>query len=254
MRGKVVLLSVFLAFLAFGVGVMAFAAYKGLCRADFFQVTSIKINGNHHLTKAEVFELSGVDIRTNLLAMSVSQSEKKISSHPWVKNVSITRELPNTINITIKERTPAALVNLETGLHYIDREGTVFASVQALEDIDLPVITGLEGKDKKVITENPLFDQALLFLKYTEKGNYIFPKQNVSELHIADMNQLILYLVERPFPVYLGKGDLAVKYNRLVKVLYWLYKKEEFPQVAYIRMDMFSDQVVVGMTPGGERT
>lgn len=254
MRGKVILLSVFLVFFAFGVGVIAFAAYKGMCRADFFQVTSIKISGNHHLTKAEVFELSGVDIRTNLLAMSVSQSEKKFSAHPWVKNVSITREWPNTINITIKERTPAALVNLETGLHYIDREGTVFAPVQALEDIDFPVITGLEGKDKKIITENPLLDQALSFLKNTEKGNYIFPKQNVSELHIADMNQLILYLVERPFPVYLGKEDLATKYNRLVKVLYWLYKKEEFPQVAYIRMDMFSDQVVVGMTPGGERT
>lgn len=254
MRGKMVLLSVLLGFLALGVGVMAFAAYKGLCRADFFQVTSIRIKDNHHLTKAEVFELSGVDIRTNLLAMSVLKSEKKISSHPWVKNVRIIREWPNTINITIKERTPAALINLETGLHYIDREGTIFAPVQALEDIDLPVITGLEGKDKMVITENPLLDQALSFLKYTEKGDYIFPKQNVSELHIAGMNQLILYLVDRPFPVYLGEGDLATKYNRLVKVLYWLYKKEEFPQVAYIRMDMFSDQVVVGMTQGGERT
>ena len=52
-------------------------AYKGLCRSDFFRLTTTTIDGCQQLSKEQVLELSGVDIKTNLLAVNIEEIQKK---------------------------------------------------------------------------------------------------------------------------------------------------------------------------------
>ena len=77
------------------------------------------------------------------------------------------------------------------------------------------------------------------------EGNAILPIQAVSEVHIDPREGLVIYLVDRPFPVYLGKDRLQTKYFRLVKVLEQLYAKKQVDAVKEIRMDYSNDKVLV---------
>ena len=84
-------------------------------------------------------------------------------------------------------------------------------------------------------------------LKLANKNNPILPQQNISEIHLSEKGELILYLLDRPFPIYLGtEGNISTRYYRLVKVLRDLYKTREFSKVSYIGLDYQKDTILVG--------
>lgn len=238
-----------------------YSAYCGilnaLSRSDFFQITAIDIRGCRHTDQNLILKLSGVDIHTNLLAISSEEIKQKIVAHEWIESATLSRHWPNQLTITVKERTPIALLNQSDGLHYLDKNGNIFAAVGASEDVDFPVITGKIAGDvssPSAVASSSVMQEALCLLRYAGRGNSFLPKQNISEINIAEDGDMILYLADRVFPIYLGKSDINIKYSRLVKVLRKLYKKREFLNTAYIRMDYSQDEVLVGMTKSGGNT
>ena len=66
---------------------------------------------------------------------------------------------------------------------------------------------------------------------------------------------MTLYLVDYPFPIYFGKGEVRTKYSRLKRVLEVLYKETEqgmtIADVAYIRMDYLENKVLVAHSGSG---
>ena len=106
------------------------------------------------------------------------------------------------------------------------------------------IVKGNLSKD----TFESTLHEALLFLKYASRGDALLPKQNVSEVHVTDEGNIIVFLVDRPFPIYLGKGNIRTKYYRLAKVLHKLYKRHLFAETTYIRMDYAVNKVLVGKT------
>jgi len=91
-------------------------------------------------------------------------------------------------------------------------------------------------------------------LKLASRNNSILPEQNISEIHITENGELLLYLLERAFPIYMGaNGDISTRYYRLVKVLRDLYKTREFANVSYIRLDYQKDTILVGKAGSDSR-
>ncbi len=234
--------------LGFGFG--AKHIYQRLCRNDFFQITAVKIDGTHMTNKEQISALSRVDIHSNLLAINVVQVQSLLESHPWIAKAEVVRDWPNRLLINLKEKNPVALLNRETGLFYLDNKGQIIAAASPSQEIDFPVITGLEdftfNTTQSAQIPEPLQDVFDL-LKLANKNNPILPEQNISEIHISEKEGLILYLLDRPFPIYLGTdGEISTRYYRLVKVLKDLYKTREFSKVSYIRLDYQKDTILVG--------
>jgi hypothetical protein len=93
--------------------------------------------------------------------------------------------------------------------------------------------------------------KALKFLHLAARGNAILPVQAISEIHV-DADGLVVYLVDRPFPIYVGTERIQTKYYRLVKILERLYKKKKIAEIKEIRMDYTENKVLVAMvSPGG---
>lgn len=229
-------------------GLVGLKAYNRLCRCDFFMITGIKIQGNQQITRNQVLELSGIDFHTNLLAMRPAQVEALLEGHPWVARARITRNWPNDLLIDIRENIPVALTSMTDGLYYLNSTGEAFVKVTAAGNLDYPVITGLAGQEKEYAEH--LLHESLLFMKRAQ-GNTFLPKQNISEIHIDKDRGAILFLADRAFPIYLGKEKTAAKYDKLVKVLKNLYKKNEFQTTAYINMDYMKDRILVGRVKSG---
>lgn len=230
-------------------GGLGFFLYEALGQSSFFQIVDIEIKGGQRLSKEELLELSGVDVQSNLVKISSGQVRGLLEDHSWIERAVITKKWPDRLIISVKERKPVAIINLDDGLHYVDRAANVFALVEPTADLDYPVITGLAGGDYLLPAEVSGLGDALLLIKYARRANPNLPVQNISEIRIGD-NDLVLFLVDRPFPIRLGRGDVWGKYKRLVKVLSLLYKRKEFPRVSYVYVDYATDKVLVGMGAG----
>lgn len=247
LRRKLIVLALSLVVAVGCLGLAGYLVYKGLSDSDFFQITATTIKGCRRTTKSLILELSGIDIHTNVLAMNKGQVKARIEAHEWIESVEITREWPNHLTITVKERVPMAVASLKKGLYYLDRTGVAFAEVLPPEDMDYPVITGLAADPVPAKVKGTALEEALSFLKYAGQGSSILPKQSISEVNLGNDGDITVYLVDRPFPIHLGRGDTLVKYQRLAKVLYRLYKGNEFADTMYIDMEYMANKALVGL-------
>jgi len=236
--------------LLLGLGFSAKHIYKGLCLNDFFQITAVKISGNLMTSKEHIATLSRVDIHSNLLAINVPQVQSLLESHPWIEQAEVIRDWPNRLLINLKEKNPVALLSRESGLFYLDKKGQIIAAASPSQELDFPVITGLENfpfNTSQSAQIPPSLQNAFELLKLTNRNNPILSEQNISEIHITADGEMILYLLERTFPIYLGtEGKISTRYYRLVKVLKDLYKTREFSEVSYIRLDYQKDTILIG--------
>jgi cell division protein FtsQ len=252
---KLLIKVVALLILLLGLGFGGKHIYQRLCQCDFFQITAVRINDNRMTSKEQIAALSRVDIHSNLLAINVVQMKALLESHPWIDKAEVIRDWPNRLLINLKEKNPVALLNRETGLFYLDGSGQIIAAASPSQELDFPVITGLENYNFNTVGSTqipkPLQDVFDL-LKLANRNNPILPQQNISEIHITEQGKLILFLLDRPFPIHLGtEGKISTRYYRLVKVLKDLYKTREFSEVLYIRLDYEKDTILVGKIETG---
>jgi len=233
-------------------------SYRLLVASDIFCLTEVSVIGNHSLCDRRIIQATGLIQGTNLFGFDVESAEAKVQELNWVDQVDIRIAWPSRVVISVREHQPLALVAIDGDnggqLHYIDRDGTVFAPVKPGQDIDFPVITGQladSGLEGDQIVADTLSAGALRFLQLAARGNAILPVQAVSEVHVDPELGLIVYLVDRPFPIYIGENRIRTKYYRLVKILERLYRKKQIEGIKEIRMDYTENKVLVAMLQPG---
>jgi cell division protein FtsQ len=224
--------------------------YEGLCRSVFFRLTGVTVQGCGHLSKDSVVELCGVKNNENLLSMNIATITQNLTSNTWIDEAVVTRDWPNQLLIDIKERKPVAIANRGNEFHYLDKNGRTFAEVIPGDDIDFPVISWPQ-KVANNSTYDMILATAIDFLKLAGKGNSILPCQNISEIQITEEGEIVLFLLDNVFPIYLGTEDIKQTYSRLAKILKELYKNQEIAKVAFIRMDYMRNKALVSMTESG---
>ncbi len=240
------------------LGLSGYGAYRVFSGSDIFKLVTISVQGNRMVEDQAVIDLAGIERGMNLLRLDVDQVGKRIAEHPWIDAVTVVRSWPSALVLTVVEHRPLAMINIEdrgdlSGLYYVDSDGEIFARVVSGYELDFPVLTGIQDHLKlndgmKVVTGTPA-DQALDFLRLTaRRGNPVLPVQGISEIHVTPEQKLVMYLLDRPFPIYLGSGRMRTKYARLIKILDRLYRKKTIDHVAEIQMEYDENKVLVAKT------
>lgn len=232
---------------------------RALQSIAFFQVTELTITGCDIVSEELVRESADIILhQTSLIGLDTLLLEDTLRSVPWVSRAEVERNWPSSVEIRISENRPVALLHMQspegTGLHYIDRKGIPFLEVTPGADIDFPVITGLLGVGDVGAREG-VFAEVLVLLRRLQRNDPHLPAQSVSEIHVTPEGEMVVYLVEYPFPIFFGNGNTRRKYARLIEVLKELYKtqkgKELISGVQYIQMDYFDEKVLVAQGGSG---
>ena len=233
--------------------------YKGIQSIAFFKVGGIEISGCRMVSKDKLQEASGIVPRqTSLIGLNTTRIEAQLGAVHWVKRAVVQRDWPSTVRITVEENVPVAILNTpgskDAPLHYIDMKGAPVLPVFLGADVDFPVITGLmeladEQQRQKSLAE------VLTFLKKVGSNDPHLPAQSISEIHVNQVGEIVVHMVEYPFPIFFGSGNTSQKYSRLVQVLRSLYKKPNakdlLSQIEYIQMDYLNDKVLVAQGGSG---
>ncbi len=232
--------------------------YGWLASSDIFRLTELIVTGNRMVSRQQLIEKSGLQQGMNLLGFDVAGARSRMQDFAWVDRVNIHVDWPSRVEITVREHHPLALAHLGTGkggqLFYLDEKGHIFAPVLPGQDVDFPILTGelrtLGLEDKQILPDTPAA-AALSFLRLAARGNAILPAQAVSEVHVDGIRGLTVYLVDRPFPIYMGKERIRTRYYRLVKILERLYRKKKIAGIKEIRMNYTENRVLVATVDPG---
>lgn len=106
------------------------------------EVRRVLLKGAHQTAHDEIVEALGPLIGGPILQVSLSEAKARIENLGWVRAAAVTRLYPDTISISIREREPAAVWQIDGDLHLIDDEGALIREVGAYEYSNLPLIVG----------------------------------------------------------------------------------------------------------------
>lgn len=187
-------------------------------QSSFFNVTKVDIRNNAFLSATEIKQLADIPLGINIFKLDEKKIKDNLLMHPLVKDVILKRELPDTIIISMIERSPVVLVPSEQGFLELDETGVYLKKVSAISNTELPVVTGLKiastAGPGQVIVDKKLA-QVLEFISKVPAEQ----RKLLMEIEVKDNQQLVIYTPDG-MQVRLGNGaDVEQKLQLLEQII-----------------------------------
>ncbi len=109
--------------LLFG-GVILGVYYFGGSR--FFALRYLVLQGNKRVTHDDVMAIVKANTPDGVWRVQIKQLRERLKQHDLIEDAEVTRVLPDTIYVTLKEREPYALAKTSRGTQYVDKNGIIF--------------------------------------------------------------------------------------------------------------------------------
>lgn len=140
--------------------------------SPLLSLKSIKVEGVHYLTSAEVLQAANLNLGESLALVNSEDISQSVGKLPEVANVEIRRVVPHSVIIVVAERNPVARIQIGQEWKLVDRAGVVFgfdssttgellqieAKTDALRGVCVSVLrylpTWLAGKVKVVTAQS----------------------------------------------------------------------------------------------------
>lgn len=136
----------------------------------FFKVSEIRVEGVSVIPAEGVRECSGIQLQSNILLLDkFSVSRNIFAAYPYAREVSVRRQLPNVVIITVTEAVPACAFEYQGYYWIADRNGQLLNKKAAIGNLEIPLIKG-------VTPLSPVVGEAVVFPAEEEDKRYaLFP-------------------------------------------------------------------------------
>jgi cell division protein FtsQ len=136
--------------------------YRKVMGSEHLVVARVEVQGSHFLSEGEVRELLGPAVGENILSLDIAALKARLRSSPWVADATVTRTLPDTVRVDIRERVPLALAEVDR-LYLMDGDGALVDIYGPRTGVfDLPIVRGLLGADDAARRDRARLAGALL--------------------------------------------------------------------------------------------
>lgn len=185
-----------------------------LLESGYFGVNLVRVEQQVRVSEGDILDASDIKIGDSLFDLELHMIGRKIEEHPWIARAEVERSFPDQVVIRVVERQARAIIDLDY-LYYVDREGVAFKMLESGDELDYPVITGIDRQyllDHPDQTQNSL-DLALSLMDQLEQRK-LFNLDDVSEIHFNQQEGLIIYTRIGGVPVRMGKENFYAKLDR----------------------------------------
>ena len=187
----------------------------------FFRVEHIQVQGNRYYSAEEIQEVCGVATGDNLLILSRGEIAANIRENlQYIDGVKITRQLPNTVIVTVTEQEPNYVVCDEMGDHYlITAKGIAVRAASPSEVTSYTMIRNMTIKTpemgEKVACVGVQFSVLTTVLQELEAAELV---REIPSVSLLSASQISLWYGDR-FEVSLGttaRLDYKLEYLKAV--------------------------------------
>jgi cell division protein FtsQ len=212
--------------------------------------SAIEIEGNSHLTKAQLLSIFGGDVDRNIFTISLAERKAQLERLPWVEHATVMRLLPDRMRVSITERTPMAFVRQGNHIGLVDGNGVLLdmpTDVPANTHYSFPVVTGISGAD-------PLSVRAArmkIYAKFTgdldAEGEKI--SSSLSEVDLSNPEDVKAVIPDHSSEVlvHFGEEDFLDRYKKFeAHLAEW---RTQYPKLSSVDM-RYERQAVLEMQPG----
>ncbi len=168
----------------------------------------------------------------NILVLDVEELRTQLGRIPEVKDVSVSRNLPSTVEITFLLREPALQVAMEDKYHIIDREGVDMYSLDTAQD-NLVTVLDQKGKYwKEILPFLPQLDtvgEALEYVTWKKPYGVVLKLKGLNETFYPgdiDFNKKINYYLRLRKRFSLDKENIKNVDLRFQDRFYLEYQEE----------------------------
>jgi len=117
----------------------AWGVRAGARQMAFFRVRSVEVRGARYLQPGEIISRLKVDTLASLWD-DLTPYRNRLRGHPQVSDVSVSRKMPGTLVVTIRENLPVALIQTPAGLLPYDSTGKQLPIDPSRTNLDLPIV------------------------------------------------------------------------------------------------------------------
>jgi cell division protein FtsQ len=198
-----------------------------------FVVQRIVFTGNEHLSDEELTALAGLRRGANILTLSTGAIYAKMMESPWLRSVSVRKELPDVLRVLIKEAEPLALLDMKGRLFLVDDRGKMLEELRDSRVPFLPIISADPFRKKEAFSEAINLVRAVKVTGLLSRKDHIEIIARAPEEMAMNIDGTV---------VKVGVGDYEEKLRRLLEL------EEEIRQrripVDYIDL-RFANKVIV---------
>ena len=197
------------------LGSLLIFGYNILISRPYFEIKEISVRGLKQLTEKDILAAAEIKSEQSLLAINTDAVIRRVAANQWVRNVYIGRELPNKLVLEVRERNPLVLVKQAGDFYLMDEEGFVFKRLGKSDEVDLPILTGI---DLQAEAKSPLFINVMNLLKHVASSGKYSYLGTISEIYLDDVFGLSL-ISDQGLYLKLGMEGFEKKLTRLTPVL-----------------------------------
>lgn len=208
----------------------------------YFQVRSIVVTGGgYRLEDRDVIAWLGLSDGVSVWRIDARKLSRRLLRNPLVRSARVYRVLPHTLRIEIVERRPVAIALLDRP-YYVDEDGVVFLEPGPRDDVDYPVLTGIDPQ-WPVGRRIWLARRGVRILRLAEEHAGL---GEVSEVHLRADGEVTVYLMHPRTALFLGRTEWRERLAMAEHVLARIEAKAA-PTVVDLR---FEERVFVRFRPG----
>lgn len=192
--------------------VVGFGVNVAVQKVNSQKIEHVKIEGTlTFVTEEQIKNAIGTDVSGNLISVNLDHIKQKLEDLPWVRAAEIRRQWPDAISITVEEEIAIARWGSK---QLLNQQGQVFQPDNIEELQQLPLLSGPEHSESKVMRQYQEFNQLLYPLGV-----------RIRDLTLNGSGSYELTLTNGVW-VKLGRQDVLERLRRLVVFLQSDYGKD----------------------------
>jgi len=210
--------------------------------SPIFNIRDITVIGNEKVSTETIISLSRIEKQTNIFQYRKSDIRQNVKQDAYIGTVSISRRYPDTIQITVKERKPAYVLEFANTYVYMDNQGYLLEFVN--EPTDFLILTGFSTNTANIQVGNRLETQDLQKLetiyRIVEAIQISELGQVVNKIDMTDAKNYKLIMDGEQKTAYIGEGkELS---TRMLYIKTILEKEQGKAGEIFVDMDINSGE------------
>ena len=206
-----------------GLAWSVMTVYPLVLEAEYFRVRTMEITGLTTLTREEVVYLLGMTEETTMWQLDLPRMGTRLLHHPYIKSVVLCRELPSTLRVTVRERTPYLVVSSHDQRMLVDEEGVVLRALVPEQDPKVPHVIlpqprvlepGMRLRQQEV--------QRAFELLQTYQASPLAETLRLASLTVQPSGISVWRFEQYPFDIRLGEEGIPLQLGRLPLALRYI--------------------------------
>lgn len=221
------------ALVGLAAGYAVYRAARVVASADVLRIDRLVVTGNHRLSQGDIVAvLSGLRAES-LVWTDLERWRRRLLASPWVRDATLRRSLPSTIEVTVWERQPIGIGRIRDDMYLVDHSGVIIDQFgPQYADLDLPIIDGLAAQPGGAgamtdLTRAELASRVVAALRTKPEI-----ARRLSQIDVSDVHNASVILSGDPAVVRLGDDHFLERLQSYVELAPAL--RDRVPAIDYV--------------------